>query len=392
VLQHLRARHGLILAFLVAALGACNGQSGAPPEPAAAPPPAVTVAAVERREINPSSSFTGRIEAVDTVDLRARVEGFLEQRLFQEGQEVAAGDSLFVIEKAPYKAKVAEGEATIVSAKATLKTATQELDRQASLAKKKLVVQSEVDLAAANAESARGELMAQQASLQKAELDLGYTDIVAPLAGKIGRSLFSVGNFVGPSSGTLATLVSQDPMYVTFPVTQRQLLEVRRQAAEKGEDPRDVTVKVRLADGNTYEQVGSIIFVDVQVNPNTDTVVVRASLPNPDRVLIDGQLVTAIVAQTTPESVLMVPEQAIQLDQAGSFALMVGEGDKVEVRRVVTAPGEAGWVAVSEGLAEGDRVIVEGIQKVRAGQVVGPAGATTSTGTPGGAHGLRPHQ
>jgi membrane fusion protein (multidrug efflux system) len=237
-------------------------------------------------------------------------------------------------------------------------------------------VQAEADLAAANEQSSRGDLMRQQAALDKAKLDLSYTDIAAPIAGKIGRSQFSVGNFVGPSSGTLATLVSQDPMYVTFPVTQRQLLEVRREAAEQGQDPRNVNVKVRLADATVYEEVGTLNFVDVQVNPDTDTVVVRASLPNPDRVLIDGQLVTAIVAQTTPESVLMIPEQATQVDQAGAFALVVGEGDKVEVRRIVTAPGEAGLLAVTEGLDEGDRVIVEGIQKVRPGQVVAPAAAT----------------
>ncbi len=379
----LRLYRELILASVLLGLAACDGQKTEPAAAAAAPPPAVTVAPVERREITPSARFTGRIEAAETVELRARVEGFLEQRLFQEGQEVTAGSPLFVLEKAPYQAQVAEVEASIVSAEATLKAATQERVRQESLVKRKLVVQAEADLAAANEQSARGDLMRQQAALDKAELDLSYTDIAAPIAGKIGRSQFSVGNFVEPSSGTLATLVSQDPMYVTFPVTQRQLLEVRREAAEQGQDSRNVNVKVRLANATVYDEVGTLNFVDVQVNPDTDTVVVRASLPNPDRTLIDGQLVTAIVAQTTPESVLMIPEQATQVDQAGAFALVVGEGDKVEVRRIVTAPGEAGLLAVTEGLDEGDRVIVEGILKVRPGQVVAPAAAITPPASQG---------
>ena len=183
----------------------------------AATAPAVTVVKVEEREITPAVSFTGRIEAKDKVDLRARVEGFLEQRLFEEGQTVEAGQLLFVIEKAPYTAAIETVDASIARAQATLDLAELERRRQGELVKKQAAAQAKLDDATAKAGEAKADLRRQQANLTTAELDLGYTDIKAPFAGRIGRAAYSVGEFVGPSSGTLATIVSQDPMYVDLP-------------------------------------------------------------------------------------------------------------------------------------------------------------------------------
>jgi biotin carboxyl carrier protein len=208
--------------------------------------PAVTVVEVEQRDITPSVSFTGRIEAVDKVDLRARVEGFLDQRLFEEGQEVKARDLLFVIEKAPYQAEIETVNAAIARAQATLDLAEIERRRQAELVRKQATAQAWLDEATGKAGEARADLRRQQASLITAKLNLGYTDVKAPIAGRIGRSMFSVGDFVGPSSETLATIVSQDPMYMTFPVTQRQLLKVRKGANAASRDPKNIAVKVRL--------------------------------------------------------------------------------------------------------------------------------------------------
>jgi membrane fusion protein (multidrug efflux system) len=337
----------------------------------AAKPPAVTVVPVEQREITPSVTFTGRIEAKDKVDLRARVEGFLEQRLFEEGQEVKAGDLLFVIEKAPYKAQIETVDATIARAQATLDLAEIERRRQSELVKKQATAQARLDDATAKAGEARADLRRQQANLTQAELDLGYTDVKAPITGRIGRASFSVGDFVGPSSGTLATIVSQDPMYVTFPVTQRQLLTVRK----SGTDPRSVAVKVRLADGSAYDQVGRINFVDVQVDPGTDTVQVRATMANPQRILVDGQLVTVVVETAKPEPALVVPQAAVQIDQAGRFVLLVTKDNKVQVQRVTIGDERDGLYVVRSGLQAGDRVITEGLQKVRPGMVVDPAEA-----------------
>lgn len=344
-------------------------------QPATAPTPAVTVVKVERRDITPSVTFTGRIEAVDKVDLRARVEGFLEKRLFKEGQEVEAGDLLFVIEKAPYQAEIESIQATIARAQASLDLAMIEQRRQQQLVQKQAVAQAVLDQVVAKAAEARADLQRQQANLTKAELDLSYTDIKAPISGRIGRSVFTVGDFVGPSSGTLATIVSQDPMYVTFPVTQRQLLEVRKASAEGQADPRSIAVKVRLADGTLYKEVGRIDFVDVQVSQGTDTVQVRASLANPDRLLVDGQLVTVAAETAQPKPALLIPQAAVQIDQAGRFVLRVGEGDKVEVQRITVGDEQDGSYIVTNGLEAGERVITEGLQKVRPGMVVRPAEA-----------------
>ena len=185
--------------------------------------------AVVEHDIKPSLTFSGRVQARDKVDLRARVEGFLEKRLFNEGQDVKKGDLLFVIEQAPYKASIAEIKATIQKAQAVLTLADLEVARASQLVAREVGTQKRLDETTAQQGNARGELARQKAALEKAELDLSYTDIRAPLAGRIGRSQFSVGNFVGPASGTLATIVSQDPIDVTFPVTHSaSKVEVRR--------------------------------------------------------------------------------------------------------------------------------------------------------------------
>ena len=202
-----------------------------------------------------------------------------------------------------------------------------------------------------------------QAELQQAQINLGYTEIHAPIAGRISRADFSVGNLVGPDSGVLATIVSQDPIYVTFPVSQRELLAHRGRRGEP-------VVRVTLPDGTLYEHAGKLNFQDVRVDPGTDTLTVRAELPNPDRVLIDGQFVGVRVERGEPKRVLAVPQAAVQVNQAGPYVLVVGDDDKVAARRVRLGALEGVQVVVEDGLSEGERVIVEGIQKVRPGMAV----------------------
>lgn len=357
---------------LVALLAACGKAEPTTPGPgaAAAPAPAVTVVRVARQDVTPRSTFTGRVEAMNKVDLQARVQGFLEKRLFEEGADVKEGEVLFVLEKPAYEAAVTDAKGAIARAEGALKLANVEVARFQELVKKKAGAQQDLDRHIAEQSEARGALMQAQAALQKAELDLGYTDVTAPLSGRIGRAAFSVGNYVGPTSGALATIVRQDPIYVAFPVSMRLLIELRRQQLEKGEDPRAVQVKLRLADGSMYDHVGRVNFMDVQVNKETDTVAIRAELPNPDRILVDGALVTAVIESARPKQAIVLPAQALQADQSGTYVLVVDAESKVQVRRVQIGEVFEGKASLTTGLQEGERVIVEGIPKVRPGIVV----------------------
>jgi membrane fusion protein (multidrug efflux system) len=311
------------------------------------------------------------------VDLRARVSGFIEQQLFKEGADIKAGDLMYTLEKDEYEAQVNQIKATIKRAEAALQLADIETSRQTTLVQKEVKAQSTLDIALAEQAQSRSDVDRQKAELQKAELDLKYTNIVSPIAGRVGRAVFSVGDFVGPDSGTLTTIVSQDPIYVTFPVSQRELLQVRRNAEASGTNPREVTVKVRLADGSVYEHPGKINFIDVAVSTTTDTIAIRAQLPNPGGLLVDGQLVTAIVESATPETVLEIPVAAVQIDQAGRYVLVVDKEKKVQVRRIEIARTYEGNITITKGLDEGESVITEGIQKVRPQQVVEPTEAAT---------------
>jgi membrane fusion protein (multidrug efflux system) len=328
------------------------------------------VVAAVRKDVTPSTSFTGRVEAIDRVELRARVEGYLETRQFQEGGEVTEGQLLFTIEKATYVAEVAQQRATVSRAEATVRLAKIELDRQSELLRRQVAPQAKVDEALAKYGEAQADLQRQQAMLQQTEINLKYTEVYSPIAGQIGRSRFSIGNYVTPSSGTLATVVSRDPIYATFPVTQRELLAMRKAATESGVDPRAGTIRLRLADGTFYDQSGTVDFVDIQVSQETDSVTVRAKLPNPKRALIDGQLVTIVVETSVPRSALLVPQQALQFDQTGYFVLIVDPESRVKVRPVGIGAGPDGQVEITTGLQEGDRVITAGIQKVRPDQQV----------------------
>lgn len=363
------SRHALLTAIYVAGL-AIPVQFVQAQQPTAAPAPAVSVVPVIRKNITPSITFTGRIEAIDRVDLRARVEGYLESRQFTEGGEVKEGQLLFTVEKDTYAAAVAQAKATVSRAESSVRLAKIELDRQDELVRKQVASQQKLDEARAKFGETQADLQRQQATLERAQIDLKYTEIYSPIAGQIGRSKFTIGNYITPDSGTLATVVSRDPMYVTFPVTQRERLELRKLAREQGVDASAITVKLRLADGSLYDHVGKVNFVDIQVSAETDTVTVRAQVPNPQGALIDGQLVTAVIEIALPKSALVVPQQALQFDQTGYFVLIVDGENKVKVRPVGIGPAPEGQVEITTGLQEGDRVITEGIQKVRPEQVV----------------------
>ena len=335
-----------------------------------APPPAVSVTPVVSREVTETIDYIGRLTAVDKVDVVARVPGFLEERKFKEGQYVMKGDLLFRIEQATYKAAVEQARANVAKAKATEVNAKLQFERGKELVRNQNIPQATLDQRAADEEAAQASVMEAQAALDQAEINLGYTEIRSPIDGRIGLAIFTEGNLVQPSSGKLATIVSQDPIYVTFQVSQRNLLDYFRRRAEDPGKNTHVNLRIKLPNGTIYPHAGLSDFLDVQVDPTTDTVTVRATVPNPEHVLIPGGVVGVTVARGAPKSALAIPQAAVLLDQAGRYVLVVDAAKKLEQRRVTTGVEQGRNIVVTDGLKEGELVIVEGIQKVRPGQTV----------------------
>ncbi len=352
-----------------AALGACKPSATAQP-PAPAPPPAVGVVTVESRGITPSLSFIGRVKAIQTYQARARVEGFLEKILFKDGQQVKAGDPLYQIEKTQYQAAVEQAKANVAAAEAVERNAQLSFNRAAELVKTNAGTQATVDQTRALLDSAKASVLQNEAALTVANENLGYTDIASPIDGRIGFTAVTLGNLVNPAGGVLATVVSDDPIFIEFPVSMRQIADLA--AKHKGDVSHGTEIKVyaTLANGKPYDQVGDWRFVSNQVDQQTDTVSVRAVFPNPQRALVDGAFVTVKVKQGAPEPRLIIPRSALQLDQIGVYVLIVDNEGKVQVRRVTTAEAVNTEIAIASGLKEGEKVIVDGIQKVRPGQVV----------------------
>jgi membrane fusion protein, multidrug efflux system len=355
--------------IVIAALSLIAG-CGAAAAQGALPPPAVSVTPVVSRQVTETGDFIGRVTAIDKVDIVARVPGFLEERHFTEGQQVRTGDLLFRIEQATYKAAVEQQRANLAKAKATEVNAALQLERGKELVRNQNIPQATVDQRAADQATAQASVMQARALLDQAEINLGYTEIRSPIDGRIGLAYFTVGNLVDPSSGKLATIVSQDPIYVIFQASSRDVLEYKRRIAESTDKYAHVTVHIKLPNGGAYPHAGLTNLLDVQVDATTDTVAVRAQLPNPEGLLIPGGIVVVTVERGTPRSALVVPQSAVQLDQAGRYVLVVDEAKKVELRRVTTGVDQGRDIVVKDGLKEGELVIVEGIQKVRPGQVV----------------------
>ncbi len=318
----------------------------------------------ERKAIAKNIEFVGRVEAINRVEIKARVTGYLDAVLFREGDFVKEGAPLYRIEKGLFDAAVKQAEGALERAKAAKLLTEVQLQRAEELLAKSSGTAVARDQALAADEQAKGTILEAEANLQTAKINLGYTDIVSPISGKIGRSSITRGNVVGPNTGTLATIVSQDPMYVTFPVSQREFL--RAQQTGKGPNVESIKVKLRYSDGTFYDQLGVINFVDVSVDRATDTVTVRATVPNPKEGLIDGQLMRVVLEAGKPEEKIVIPQSALIADQEGVYVFVVEDG-KAVVKRVKTGGGEGAGVVIDSGLSGGELVIVEGLQTVRPG-------------------------
>lgn len=362
----MRNRYGLALSVLVLSAGAALAQDQKPPAAPSAVP--VGVVTVSKQPVAETVRFVGRIEAVERVDIQARVTGYLEDILFKDGDTVKKGQPLYRIEQGPFEAAVQEAQAGVLRSSGQLDNATGQRKRAEVLVKTSATSQAVLDDRIAAEKTAQGDLAASEADLTTAKINLGYTEITSPIDGRIGRTAVTRGNVVSPSSGVLATIVSVDPMYVTFPVSQREFLQL---AEKKGSsaNKNDFSVQVQFSDGTVYPEPGKINFVDVKVDRATDTIEVRATLANPKHVLVDGQLVQVTVEGDKPEEKVLVPQTALIADQEGVYVFAVENG-KAVVKRLKLGQAKAGSIAVEQGLNGGEQVVVQGAASLRPGAPV----------------------
>lgn len=357
---------------------------------APAGPPAVGVVEATMRTMNESTEISGRVQARDQVNFVARVTGFLEQQAFIEGAEVKAGDLLYQIEQGPYEAVRDAQAALLAQAKAQLVNANLTLNRAQELLARNAGPQSTVDNALAAQQSAQAQVSLAEAQLRSAQINLDYTKITSPIDGRIGRTSVTPGNVVTPNSGVLATVVSQDPMYVLFPISSRQILEIGEEQRARGNE--GLNVRLKLANGEMYNQVGKLDFIDISVAQNTDTIMLRGVIANPPvptasskvgtvRTLTNDAFVTVVLESVEPTSYLAVPRAAILSDQLGDYVFIVDAENKAQQKRVKLGQSTPVIAAVVEGLSVGDKVIVEGIQNVRPGALVSPGPASRSAAT-----------
>jgi membrane fusion protein (multidrug efflux system) len=344
-------------------------------------PPAVGVVPTKRQTITESSEYTGRIMATQRVNVVARVAAFIDEVAFKEGAEVKKGDLLYRLEQAPFKADVQAKQAQVTQFKAQLLNAQAVLGRSQTLLKGPAGQQSAVDVALANEQALQAQVLGAEAQLQQAQINLDYTEIRAPIDGKIGRTAVTPGNYVSPGTGTLVSIVSQDPMFVVFPVPTRTAMDLQAKSAENRAD--DQLIRVRLPDGKVYDHAGALDFVDNTVGGNTDTMILRGVISNPRltrfrggiRELVDGELVTVILENSEKTEALAIPRAAVLSDQEGDYVYVVGADNKAQQRRVKLGQSTPAFAAVLSGLSEGENVIVDGIQRVRPGQAVAPGPA-----------------
>lgn len=366
-----RAAAVLAVLLLPLATGCGDGEAAAPPAP---PPPEVRVVTVQPQPIVNTIEVPGRLQAVRIAEVRARVDGIVERRLYEEGTDVREGQPLFAIDPRELSAALAAAEAALARARATAANAAQDVERYDGLVDQQAISRQEYDTAVARLRTAQADVAQAEARVESARLDRGYATVRAPIAGRAGRAEVTEGALVSDAEGTLLTRIEQvDPIYVNFSLSSSDLLRLRREAASGALDlPRLDRVPVRLVleDGTLHGPVGQLDFLDLAVDQETGSTALRAEVPNPDRLLLPGQFVRVrIDAGVRPEG-LLVPQRAVNVSPQGASVLVVGEGDVAEARPVELGALQGGAWLIAGGLEPGERVVVDGLQKVQPGQPV----------------------
>lgn len=349
--------------------------------PIAMTAPAVSVFKVSEQNIHPEASFVAKIESQDTVGLRARVSGFLQERLFNEGDIVTAGQPLFIIEKVNFEAKVREAEANLAKAEAQAVNAKSQYNRTKILFKTKDVSAVKLDETQAAYDTAVAAVSQMKASLDLAKKDLEYTVIKAPMDGKIGESQFSVGELIGPESGVLATIVKNNPIDAVFSISENQMLNLGGKTEQQAKE--QMKVRFFKSDGKEYPYAGTLSFVDNALDEQMNTLKLKASFPNPNGALISGQYGRILLTSPNIVKDIVVPMRAVQRDMLGAFVYVVGPDNIVQKREVKTGTELPNFdIVILDGLSVGEQVVIEGFQKIMPNSPVTPAVVDINTAAP----------
>ncbi|MDJ0858425.1 MAG: efflux RND transporter periplasmic adaptor subunit [Dinoroseobacter sp.] len=355
--------------FLLALLSLLLIAGGATAQDAA--PPKVTIAAAYSDELTQDAVLIGRGTAVDKADIVARVSGFVEEVLVADGQPVKTGDVLFRIEDDVYAATLAARKADLGQAEANRDLAELELQRKQELFDRQVGSAADRDIALANEQVAVAQVEIAKAAIRQAQLDVDYTQVIAPFDGRIGRVEVSVGELVGPSSEALVNIVRVAPIYVEFSVSERQFLSFLERAGLTQQELVSMDSPERvfaiLPNGDELQEPGAIVFVDNRIDPTTGTITIRAEFPNERELIIDGSFLNVRIEAAEPTSVILIPQASVQRDQRGDFVLVVGQQQTVEQRYVTLGRQVETAIVVVDGIREGETVIVEGLQRVRPG-------------------------
>ena len=348
------------LLLITALLAGCEAKSEEAAAPAAPPPPDVDVAEVVAQPVVLSESFTGRVEAASTVELRARVSGYIQEVAFEEGELVAEGDLLFQIDQRPYQARVSAAQADLAQARSQLAQAGSEAERARALLGRQAISQEVHDQRQAALNNTRAMVDAAQAALDTAELDLEYTRITAPFSGRAGRAMVTRGNLANADQSLLTTLVSIDPVHVYFEADEQAAFASQTLLAEDAPN----NLNIELGGDSQRQYTGALDFIDNRLNPNTGTLQFRAVLANPDGRIRPGEFARVEMPVARMEQALLVDRKAVLTDQDRRYVYVVDENNLAERRPVTTGRQVAEQTVIIEGLSPGDRVIVNGVQKV----------------------------